>query len=167
MLPEDNMTRRGTMSRQHAPDPVDSAASINPLAETMTAEQFQRAVAEFYGTKTLVFDRPFAEEVLQLNSANRRVNARKLGQLVAQMKAGSFENTGEPIIIAAEGILNDGQHRLLAVIESDAVVDMDVRFGIPRKSFSKTDTGAGRTGGDVLAIRGLLEAPPWHRHCGC
>ena len=101
------------------------------------------------------FDRPFAEKVLQLNTANRRVNARKLGQLVAQMKAGVFENTGEPIIIAAEGILNDGQHRLLAVVESDAVVDMDVRFGIPRKSFAKTDTGAGRTGGDVLAIRGI------------
>jgi hypothetical protein len=51
--------------------------------------------------------------------------------------------------------LNNGQHRLLAVLEADAVVDMDVRFGIPRRVFTKTDTGAPRTGGDVLTIAGV------------
>ncbi len=121
----------------------------------MTAEQLKEAVATFYGTKTLLFDRSFAEAMLGLNTGNRRVNARKLAQLVSQMRAGTFENTGEPIIVSAEGVLNDGQHRLHAVVESDAVVDMDVRFGIPRRAVTKTDTGAGRTGGDVLAIQGV------------
>jgi hypothetical protein len=51
--------------------------------------------------------------------------------------------------------LNNGQHRLLAVIEADAIIDMDVRFGIPRKAFTKTDTGTSRSGADVLTISGV------------
>ena len=43
----------------------------------------------------------------------------------------------------------------MAVVEADAVLDMDVRFGIPRKAFSKTDTGTSRTSGDVLTIKGV------------
>jgi hypothetical protein len=112
-------------------------------------------VKEFYGTKTLVFDRPFAEAALAYNTGNRRVNRRKLDSLAQQMAAGEFENTGEPIIISAEGVLNNGQHRLMAVVEADAIVDMDVRFGIPRRVFTKTDTGAPRSGGDVLTIAGV------------
>jgi hypothetical protein len=98
--------------------------------------------------------------VLKLNTGNRRVNQRKLAQLVDQMRSGEFENTGEPIIVSAEGVLNNGQHRLLAVVEADAVVDMDVRFGIPRRVFSKTDTGAARSGGDVLTIKGVPHGGP-------
>ncbi|MGG5819364.1 hypothetical protein [Falsiroseomonas sp. HW251] len=126
----------------------------NPHAKRVTPGEFERLVREHYGTKTLVFDKPFAEKVLEFNTANRKINRRKLETLARQMRSGDFENTGEPIIISAEGILNNGQHRLFAVVESDAVVDMDVRFGIPRRVFSKTDTGASRTAGDVLTIKG-------------
>jgi hypothetical protein len=120
----------------------------------ITAEEFGRLVKEFYGTRTIVFDRPLAEAVLAYNTGNRKVTRRKLEVLARQMSDGEFENTGEPIIISAEGILNNGQHRLMAVLEAGAVVDMDVRFGIPRRVFTKTDTGAPRTGGDVLTIAG-------------
>lgn len=74
------------------------------------------------------------------------------------MRAGHFENTGEAIIVSDAGILNNGQHRLLAIIEADAAVEMDVRFGIPRHAFVKTDTGAARGGADVLSIRGVAGA---------
>ena len=96
-----------------------------------------------------------AGTVLAMNTGNRRVNRRKLQQLVDQMRSGKFENTGEPVIVSVEGVVNNGQHRLMAVVEADAVLDMDVRFGIPRKAFSKTDTGAPRTGADVLSIKGV------------
>jgi hypothetical protein len=133
---------------------VDGALGINPHAERITAEEFGRLVKAFYGTKTLLFDKTMAEAVLAYNTGNRRVNRRKLDILAHQMRSGEFENTGEPIILSAEGVLNNGQHRLLAMVEADAVVDMDVRFGIPRRAFTKTDTGAARTGGDVLTIAG-------------
>jgi hypothetical protein len=133
----------------------DTRPAANPHAERISAEELARLVRDFYGTRTLVFDRPFAEAVLAYNTGNRRVTRRKLDVLAQQMRSGEFENTGEPIIISSKGVLNNGQHRLLAVAEADAVVDMDVRFGIPRRAFTKTDTGAPRTGGDVLTIAGV------------
>lgn len=71
------------------------------------------------------------------------------------MLTGNFQNTGEPLIVAAEGILNSGQHRLLALVEADVELDMDVRFGIPRDVFALTDTGSSRTPRDVATIRQL------------
>ena len=129
----------------------------NPGAEWLPLRQLERTVRDFYGTRTLMFDREFAEALLALNTGNRRINRRKVGQLAAQMALGQFENTGEPIIVSREGILNNGQHRLLAVIEADAIVDMDVRFGIPRRVFTKTDTGAPRSAADVLTIGGIAQ----------
>ncbi len=103
-----------------------------------------------------MFDADLARAVLEeFNSGNRRVNQRKVTQLAAQMTSGEFENTGEPLIISAEGVLNNGQHRLFALVEADATVDMDVRFGIPRRAFSKTDTGTARNAADVLTIKGV------------
>jgi hypothetical protein len=140
---------------RHRSGSGNDVSQANPHAERISAEELGHLVKNFYGTKTLLFDRPFAEAVLAYNTANRRVTRRKLDVLARQMQTGEFENTGEPIIISAEGVLNNGQHRLLAVVEADAVVDMDVRFGIPRSAFTKTDTGAPRTGGDVLTIAGV------------
>jgi hypothetical protein len=128
---------------------------MNPHAERVSTEEFDRLTREFYGTRTLVFDPPMAEAVLTYNTGNRRISKRKLAILAGQMAAGDFANTGEPIIMSANGVLNDGQHRLLAVMESGATVDLDVRFGIPRHVFAKTDTGASRNAADVLTIKGV------------
>jgi hypothetical protein len=140
---------------RHRSGSGDDVSQANPHAERISPEEFGRLVKDFYGTRTLLFDRQIAEAVLAYNTGNRRVTRRKLEVLAREMRNGAFENTGEPIIISAEGVLNNGQHRLLAVVEADAVVDMDVRFGIPRRAFTKTDTGAPRTGGDVLTIAGV------------
>lgn len=126
----------------------------NPHAERLNAEQIGKLVRGHYGMKTVVFDKEIAQEVLAYNTGNRRINRRKLQQLVDQMTRGDFINTGEPIIISREGVLNDGQHRLQAVVEAEVEVDMDIRFGISREAFRVTDTGASRTPGDVLTIMG-------------
>ncbi len=126
----------------------------NPHAEWLTSEQIGKLVSDFYGMRTLMFDKEVAEAVLAYNTGNRKINRRKLQQLVEQMGRGEFINTGEPIIISKEGVLNDGQHRLQAVVEAGIEIDMDVRFGISREAFARTDTGASRTPGDVLTIMG-------------
>ena len=126
----------------------------NPHAERLDADEIAELVRDHYGMKTIVFDKQVAEAVLAYNTGNRRLNKRKLQQLVGQMQRGEFINTGEPVIVSREGILNDGQHRLQAVVEANVEVDMDVRFGISRDAFRVTDTGASRTPGDVLTIMG-------------
>ena len=131
-------------------------AKTNPHADWVSLAEFRKLVQKYYGTRTLMFDADLAQAVLeQYNTGNRRVNHRKVSQLAAQMTSGEFENTGEPLIISAEGVLNNGQHRLFALVEADAEIDMDVRFGIPRRAFSKTDTGTSRNPADVLTILGV------------
>ena len=142
------------MSRRPVVKADQNAA--NPHAERIAPDELKELVSGHYGTKTLLLDKEMAEALLGYNSANRSVSHRKVERLVQQMKSGEFENTGEPIIVSAEGILNDGQHRLLALAQTDAEVEMDVRFGIARVAFTKTNTGTSRTGGDVLAIRGVV-----------
>jgi hypothetical protein len=150
--------------------PSDAPADLQKSGETtrlapargktdrLTPDKLKALIPTFNGTRTVLMDRHLAEVLLETNTGNRRVSKRRVSQLAEQMRTGQFENTGEPIIVSAEGILNNGQHRLLALIEADAAVEMDIRFGIPRRAFTKTDTGAARTGADVLAISGVANA---------
>ncbi len=118
-------------------------------------KELDALIGTFNGMKTMTIDAAAAQRLLSTNTGNRNVSQRRVSQLAAQMRDGHFENTGEAIIVSDEGILNNGQHRLLAVIDADASIDMDVRFGIPRRVFVKTDTGAARGPADVLSIRGV------------
>ena len=142
------------MSRRPAVKADQNAA--NPHAQRIAPDELKELVSGHYGTKTLLLGKEMAEALLGYNTANRSVSHRKVDRLIQQMTSGEFENTGEPIIVSAEGVLNDGQHRLMALAQTDAEVEMDVRFGIARRAFTKTNTGTSRTGGDVLAIRGVV-----------
>ena len=139
------------MSRK--PSPQDETP--NPYAESIDAAALKELVSNHYGTRTLLIDKSLAKVLLEYNTGNRSLNQRKVDRLVEQMRTNTFENTGEPIILSREGVLNDGQHRLVALCEADVIVDLDVRFGIARKAFTKTNTGTSRSSSDVLAIRGV------------
>lgn len=128
----------------------------NPHAETIDPAEFDKLVKDFYGTRILLIGSDLAQHVLDTyNTANRRLAGGRVQRLVDQLQRGEFRNTGEPIIVSREGILNDGQHRLQAIAESGVTVDQDVRFGIGRETFVATNTGASRSAGDVLHIGGV------------
>jgi hypothetical protein len=143
------------MSRNPTTRRAKQSPPPNPHAERITVDELHAAVNTHYGTKTLLVDKTLAEAILELNTGNRSLNARKVERLVGEMQSGEFENTGEPVIISAEGVLNDGQHRLHALAKANVEIDLDVRFGIARRVFTKTDTGSSRTAGDVLSVRGV------------
>jgi hypothetical protein len=128
-------------------------ASIAP--ERISRAEFDELVPIYSGMRTCLMDADLARHILEAyNTGNRRISSVRVARLVQQMSSGEFQNTGEPIILSREGVLNDGQHRLQAIVDADVTVEIDVRFGIPRSVFPKTDTGAARTGGDVLSIAG-------------
>lgn len=72
--------------------------------------------------------------------------------------SGSWENTGEPIIVSDEKLLNDGQYRCEAVVATNTPIVVDLRFGIKRHAFCWTNSGRHRGGGDALSILGLPNA---------
>lgn len=64
-----------------------------------------------------------AEEYLKRNVNNyRRIEKSRVDSYAMDMAAGKWEKNGEPIIFGKNGELQDGQHRLKAVIKSNTPV---------------------------------------------
>ncbi len=101
----------------------------------------------------LIFTAEVARALLKRNrpgETNRPMNPDAVKGNIDQLP--EWENTGEPIIISDEGILNDGQHRLKAIVESGISAVMDLRIGVRRRTFANTNSGRRRSGGDALTI---------------
>jgi len=96
--------------------------------------------------------------LLERNEGNRTMNYRNLTQLKADINAGSWAFNGEPIIVSRDGLLNDGQHRLTAIVETGVSVPLLVCFGLDRESRKTVDQGAKRDAGDILALDGVRNA---------
>lgn len=99
-----------------------------------------------------------ANLVLRFNTpgeTNRHLLERVVRDQAAQIIAGTWNNTGEPVIVSDAKLLNDGQHRLTAVVASGQPAIMDFRFGVPREAFYSTNTGRHRSAGDALSITGI------------
>jgi hypothetical protein len=93
-----------------------------------------------------------AAAMLEGNNENRRPSRNVVAQLASDMRSGNWKKTGQPIIIAEDGQLNDGQHRLLAVVQSGITVEMMVVRGASRESRDAIDTGRPRGAGDILQM---------------
>lgn len=89
-----------------------------------------------------------------LGGTNRILRGKEVAHWASIIKDGQWMNTGEPIIMSDDKTLNDGQHRLAAVILADRPAMMDIRFGVPRQAFITTGVGKMRTGADALTIAG-------------
>lgn len=96
-----------------------------------------------------------AERWLGHNTRNRSIRRRVVTGYASDMAAGHWQLTGEAIKFAADGTLLDGQHRLMAVIDSGATVQMFVVRGLLPPSQDVMDTGAKRGAKDMLEMYGV------------
>lgn len=118
-----------------------------------TEDELLDLVLNYNGTLTNRLITPqIATWILQLNKHNRHFYPTYAAKLKGALERGEWQETGEPIIISKEGILNDGQHRLSAIAESGISAVCDVRFGIERAAFLATGTGKKRSAADVMGI---------------
>jgi hypothetical protein len=102
---------------------------------------------------------PLAKAMLQQNFDNRSIRQVKVTQYAADMAEGRWAMNGEPIIVAVDGKLNDGQHRCLANLEANAEVPVVIMFGIDRETRLTVDQGGARTAGDFLSMEGVANGP--------
>jgi hypothetical protein len=108
---------------------------------------------------------PFAEVVtitpeiakflLGNNDDNRRVYENRAIEIAEDIAAGRWQINGETIIVAKDGQLNNGQHRLNAIVIADAPIQTLVFFGAERDSRLTVDMGKSRTVGDFLGMDGV------------
>lgn len=84
-----------------------------------------------------------AKQWLEKNTNNRNVNFAKVKKMAKDMREGHWDTTHQGIAIATDGTLVDGQHRLMAVVESGVTVRMNVTFNAPKSQH--IDSGNSRS----------------------
>ena len=83
---------------------------------------------------------------------NRRVNNSAVARYERQINSGLWRCTHQGIAFTREGILIDGQHRLLAVIKTGKTVRMVVFADEPIENFAFIDCGRNRSNLDTLRL---------------
>lgn len=89
----------------------------------------------------------------------RNIDKQRVRSYIAEMEAGRWAATPDAIWLASDGSVVNGRHRLLAIVEVSAPVEMIVWRNVPQEFGRKTDNVRVRTGGQYLKEDG-------HRHVG-
>lgn len=139
-------------------DMRDKWPSDEIAAKQWLEEQIARMKREGIFAEVVTLTPAMAKEFLERNADNRPIRQTKLKQVVDEINGDRFMLNGETIIFADTGVMNDGQHRCAAVIETMKPIDTVVVFGVSRESRRTVDNGAARSPGDHLAVEGLAYA---------
>ena len=111
-------------------------------------------MADLFVRKVLITPE-MASGLLSKNTHNRTISKVKVTQMVNDIKSGRFETTHQPVAIAEDGELIDGQHRLTAIVESGIAVELLVAYNAPRST--KIDIGKIRDARTSLYMAGIVE----------
>lgn len=94
----------------------------------------------------------------KFNKRNRHQRADTISAYAEDMKNGSWEFTHQGIAFYEDGVLADGQHRLMAVVKSGATVRFLVTSGLPKGAGARLDQHIRRQAHDALQIGNIT---PW------
>jgi hypothetical protein len=89
---------------------------------------------------------------LAVGRFNRRVNYSAVAKYVRQINAGLWRCTHQGVAFTREGVLIDGQHRLLAVVKTGKTVRMIVFTDEPIENFAFIDCGRNRSNLDTMRL---------------
>lgn len=158
---------RGAFAANHNTRPGDvDMASISKIAPKAQPDHatihwlntcIERGRHEIFTDRVLVVP-GVAAELLRRNPDNRNISAVKAEHYARDMAAGRWAENGETVIVSQSGELNDGQHRMQAVIDSNSVIPFLFVFGVPRETRITVDQGAARGAGDYLSMLGIQYA---------
>ena len=109
-------------------------------------------------SETATITPDLASALLERNSNNRPLNSRRISLYAADMAEGRWALNGEPIIVSSDGMLNDGQHRVAAVIAAGVPVQSMITFGILRETRVTTNQGKVKGAGAYLGMGGVRNA---------
>jgi hypothetical protein len=146
------------LTRVFPPTIVEQLSNTAAFADELA--QLRELIARH---KTLAFEilhitQRMALGMLSLNIGNRRPGRSWLNRLKVIIEDGRFKLTHQAGAFDANGILRDGQHRLLAVAETGIAIDMPFAFGVPPDAFPAMDVGIRRRGAQFLELDGVKNA---------
>jgi len=95
------------------------------------------------------------------NTHNRGLSAARVSLYAADMAAGRWLQSAQPILFDERGTLMDGQHRLAAIIESNTTQTFLIIEGINKSVQLVIDSGRPRNDADKLRLgRGMVDVTP-------
>ncbi len=99
-----------------------------------------------------------AFEWLSQNQGNRKINRAKVDRLKREIKEGRWVTTSQGISFFEDGSVANGQHRLMAIFESETPCQVNVAYGEKREAALYLDSSeASRSQHDQLKMFGK----PW------
>ncbi|WP_298966192.1 hypothetical protein [uncultured Roseibium sp.] len=98
-----------------------------------------------------------AEHILQkYHNKNRKFIVNNFKKIVREMDNGHWRLTSQGVSINSDGDLDDGQHRMHAIVATGTAAKMLVVVGADPEGFKVLDTGRKRQAADVLSIDGVV-----------
>jgi hypothetical protein len=94
---------------------------------------------------------------LESNTRNRTLDQKHVEYLVAEMKAGRWKLSPIGIAFDVNGILQDGQHRLWAIVFSGCTEEMNVTFNTSEDCIEYIDGGKQRRAYERMNLTGRYE----------
>ena len=104
--------------------------------------------------KTMSIGPDQAKALLSTNIKNRDLSQSFVNRYAADMLNHNWSDDVSMIRVDEEGNLQDGQHRLEAVVQSGTTQSFVVAENCPVDDFKKLDLGRGRTSRDALTVLG-------------
>jgi hypothetical protein len=108
-------------------------------------------------TEIMVVTPELAAEWLHRNGNNRPFSQARGRLFERELKTGQAKLTHQGIALDTTGAVQDGQHRLQAIVNTGIPWEMAVTFDAPVENFNVIDRGGGRSLADLMAIRGYRD----------
>lgn len=106
-------------------------------------------------TEVKTINKAEADRLLNLNTSNRPVSKSNLESIKKALVSGEWKENGESIKISHDGVLLDGQHRLMAISQTGIPLSTLIVSGLSKDVFTTLDIGKTRGAGDMLALKGV------------
>ena len=97
----------------------------------------------------------WAQGILKQNLHNRPIRKEMVQKYIHEIKNNRYQLTHQGIAISTEGILLDGQHRLLAIAQAGVSVPIVMATNCNPQTFTVLDTGTIRKSTDILAMENV------------
>lgn len=101
-----------------------------------------------------LIDREAALNLLQYNTNNRKVQKPEVERIAGDLQSGRFVDRVADVRVSTSGVLLDGQHTLLAIVESGVPAICTVHRNAQEQEWSVIDSGTKRTVGQSLSRMG-------------
>lgn len=151
MTPATTPMKSTPVARPRKLESINTTTDVEDKVLGWLAEQVTRAQKKPFG-EVFTITPDMARVLLTLNPSNRKISPLNVGRIAHDIRTDKWRLNGEPIIFSRDGELNDGQHRLHAVIEADRPVETFITFGLDRESRTTVDTGIARTAASFLSM---------------